>query len=231
MDKFFFDKFLNLIFPPKCGFCDDITTSQHFICEKCHHLSTQKYTDRCLLCGKISYVDVCPECRHKRVYYDKLIFCSEYSEEFKQKIHAYKFSDKKYYYHFFTELIYERVKDEEFDLIIPVPISRERYSERGYNQSELISKKLARILEKEHNSHLLLKVKNSERQSMQSFKERQISVKNVFEVADNIYDKKILLIDDIFTTGATANECSRVLKQAGAKNIKVAVICISHILK
>jgi predicted amidophosphoribosyltransferase len=68
---------------------------------------------------------------------------------------------------------------------------------------------------------------------MQSFKNRQISVKNAFEIADilSINDKKILLVDDVFTTGATVNECSRVLKEAGVKNIKVAVICISHTLK
>ena len=233
MDKFFFDKFLNLIFPSKCGFCGDITGTDQFICRKCHDLSTQKYINRCKFCGKISYDDICFECNNKNLYYDSLIFCSEYTEEFKQKIHLYKFSDKKYYYHFFSELIYERIKDEEFDLIIPVPISRERYKERGYNQSGIISRKLAKMVDKPYNSDILLKIKNNKRQSMQTFKERQNAVKDVFKVADNIsiVNKKILLVDDIFTTGATVNECSRVLKLAGAENIKVAVICISHMLK
>jgi len=233
MDKFFCDKFLNIIFPPKCGFCGEVTINKRFICEKCHDLSTQKYINRCKFCGKISYESICSECSNKRIYYEKLIFCSEYTEEFKHKIHLYKFSDKKYYYHFFTELISERVRNEEFDLIIPVPISKERYKERGYNQAELISKKLARILDKPYSSDILIKTRNNERQSMQNFKDRIKSIKNVFEVADNIKvsDKKILLIDDIFATGSTVNECCRVLKKAGVKDIKVAVICISHTLK
>ena len=233
MDKFFFEKILDLIFPPKCGFCGEITMTQHFICNKCHYLSTQKYTNRCSFCGKISYSDVCFECKKKKIYYDKLIFCSEYTEEFKQKIHLYKFSDKKYYYHFFTELIYEHIKEEDFDLIIPVPISRERYKERGYNQAGIIAKKLAAMVDKPYSADILLKTRNSERQSMQNFKDRLKSVKNVFEIADNsnVCDKSILLIDDIFATGSTANECCRVLKNSGAKNIKVAVICISHTLK
>ena len=233
MDKFFCEKLLNLIFPPKCGFCGEITGNNHFICEKCHHLSTQKYINRCEFCGKISYSGICSECKNKRIYYDKLIFCSEYTEEFRQKIHLYKFSDKKYYYHFFTELIYERVKNEDFDLILPVPISRERYKERGYNQSGIISKKLAKMLEKPYSFDILIKIKNNERQSMQNFKDRLKSTKDVFKIADNINvdKKKILLIDDIFATGSTVNECCRILRNAGVENIKVAVICISHTLK
>lgn len=233
MDKFFLDKILNLIFPPKCGFCGCITNDWSFVCEKCHDLSTQKYNDRCKFCGKIAYGDVCSECKSKRIYYDKLFFCSEYTEEFKKKIHLYKFTDKKFYYHFFTELIYERVKDEKFDLIMPVPISKERYRERGYNQSGLIAKKLAKMLDTPYNDRALVKKINNKRQSMQNFKNRLESVKNVFEIDDiiNVSGKKILLVDDIFATGSTVNECSRVLKKADVESVKVAVICISHILK
>jgi len=233
MDKFFLYKFLDLIFPPKCGYCGEITMSKQFVCKNCYNLSTNKYINRCEFCGKISIDNKCSECRNKTLYYEKLIFCNEYTKEFKQKIHLYKFKDSKHYYHFFTELIYERVKNEEFDLIIPVPISKERYRERGYNQAGLIAKKLSYLTDKPYNLGILVKIKNSKRQSMQSFKNRQISVKNVFEVADilEVKDKKILLVDDVFTTGATVNECSRVLKEAGVKNIKVAVICISHTLK
>jgi len=233
MDKFFLHNFLDLIFPPKCGYCGEITTSKRFVCENCYNLSTQKYVNRCNFCGKISYDDECFECKTKKIYYEKLIFCHEYTKEFKQKIHLYKFKDSKYYYHFFAELIYERIKNEDFDIIIPVPISRERYKERGYNQAGLIAKKLAYLTNRPCNLEILLKIKNSKRQSMQSFTNRQISVKNIFEIADilKVSNKKILLIDDVFATGATANECCRVLKEAGAKNVKVAVICVSHTLK
>ena len=186
-----------------------------------------------MFCGKISNESKCSECSNKKLYYEKLMFCHEYTRDFKQKIRLYKFKDSKFYYHFFTELIYERVKNEEFDLIIPVPISYERYKERGYNQSGLIAKKLGYLMNKPCDLDILIKTKNSKRQSMQSFRNRQISVKNVFKIADilKVSGKSILLIDDVFTTGATVNECSRVLKEAGVENIKVAVICISHTLK
>jgi len=233
MDKFFLDRFLDLIFPPKCGYCGEITTSKKFICEKCNNLLLKSYINRCKLCGKISLVEKCPECEKKILYYEKLIFCSEYNREFKKKIHLYKFSDKKYLYHFFTELLYNYVKNEEFDVIIPVPISKERYRERGYNQSGLIAKKLAKLLNKECLDNVLVKEKNSKRQSTRSFKERIENVKNVFGVKNQpeIVDKKVLLVDDIFTTGSTANECAKMLKLADSGDIKIGVICISHMLR
>ena len=84
-----------------------------------------------------------------------------------------------------------------------------------------------------YDNGVLLKIKNSEKQSMQNFRKRQESVKNIFKVADNnlVRGKDVILIDDVFTTGATANECSRRLIEAGAKSIIVAVISISHTLK
>lgn len=237
MDKFFLrnllEKVLDLIFPPKCGFCGEITSDKQFVCENCYNLSIQKYTNRCKLCGKIAYGEMCVECQNKTIYYDELIFCSEYTDEIKHKIHLYKFKDKKHYYHFFTELLYRKTKGVRTDYIVSVPISKERYKERGYNQSELIAKKLSKLLEIPYIPNLLIKTRDTKRQSMQNFKMRKESVKNVFEVADNIDvgGSALLLIDDIFTTGSTVNECSKVLKKAGSKNIKVAVISISHTLK
>jgi len=237
MDKFFLrnfvEKVLDFIFPPKCGFCGEITSDKRFVCENCYNLSIQKYTNRCKFCGKIAYSDICIECKNKTIYYDELMFCSEYTDEIKHKIHLYKFKDKKYYYHFFSELIYKNIKGVKADFIVSVPISRERYKERGYNQSELIAKKLSRFLEIPYIPNLLIKTKDTKRQSMQNFKMRKESVKNVFNIADNIDvgGSTLLLIDDIFTTGSTVNECSKVLKKSGAKNIKVAVISISHTLK
>ena len=98
MDKFFLDKILNLIFPPKCGFCGDITMNGRFVCENCRDLSTIKYIDRCKFCGKISSEDICFECRTKTIYYEKLIFCNEYTEDFKHKIHLYKYERNSKFY-------------------------------------------------------------------------------------------------------------------------------------
>ncbi|MBP3285166.1 MAG: ComF family protein [Clostridia bacterium] len=233
MDKFFLlETIMNYIFPPTCGFCEEITGSDSFICEDCKRIKKQEYINHCCMCGKVCYSEICPECRKKKIYYDKFFFCYEYNEDIKEKIHRYKFLGEKYYYHFFTEMLYERLKNETADGIVAVPISHERMQERGYNQCELIAKKLSRMLKIPYLKGALVKVVHNERQSLQTFKLRKESVKNVFQVAD-IYDisgKKILLIDDILASGSTVNECSRILKQAKVKEVKVGVIAVSHIL-
>lgn len=233
MDKFFlYEKIMNYIFPPTCGFCGKITGSDSFICTDCKRIKKQEYINHCRLCGKICYTEICSECRKKKIYYDKFFFCREYNEDIKEKIHRYKFYGEKYYYHFFTEMLFERLKNESADAIIAVPISRERMKERGYNQCELVAKKLSKMLKIPYLKDTLVKTVHNERQSLQTLKLRKESVKNVFKVADinNVLGKKILLIDDILASGSTVNECSRLLKQAKAKEVSVGVIAVSHIL-
>lgn len=234
MIRNFYDRFLDIIYPPKCGFCGEITSTSSFVCDKCKNNHSLDYSKRCRFCGKETILkDSCFECKQKRIYYDKLIFYSEYTEEIRDKIHLYKFYNKKFYYNFFEELIYDRLIGVEADIIIPVPISKERLMERGYNQSSIIAKKLSKALKIGYNGDVIKKIVNSEKQSMQKFRERQKSVKNIFEIADNniVRGKRVLLIDDVFATGATVNECSRILINAGAKSVIVGVISISHILK
>lgn len=230
----FYNAILNLIYPARCGFCNEITGTKQFICDNCRYKLKQEYTNRCVYCGKnIHLANVCKECSGKKIYYDKLVFFNEYTKEFREKIHSYKFHDKKFYYNFFEEIIYDKLCGIEADIIIPVPVSRERLKERGYNQSALIGEKLAKDMKIEYNGEILIKTRNSEKQSMQSFLKRRQSVKNIFQITDTLRlrGKKVILIDDVFATGSTANECSKELIKAGARSVIVAVISISHTLK
>lgn len=228
-----YNRLLNLIYPPKCGYCGEITCTSSFICEECKKNYNYEYISRCKYCGKKAlYNNMCIECSKKKIYYEKMIFCNEYTDEIRDKIHLYKFKGKKFYYKFFSELLYDKLIGLDFDIIVPVPLSKERLKERGYNQSLLIAKELSKKLKIEYNGQVIVKKINSEKQSMQSFQKRQKNIKNVFDIADNnIRGRKVALIDDVFATGATANECSRLLIEAGAKNVIVAVISISHTLK
>jgi len=229
MDKFFYDKIFNLFFPAKCGFCGSITGNCNYICNSCKNRQYNEDREHCILCGKKIYLteNICNECRERRVYYEKLIYYDEYKDVLKDKIISYKFNDNSYLYHFFVELLLPKLINEEFDLITAVPISKKRMKERGYNQSELIAKKLAKLMEVPY-FKLLSKNHETKRQSELSKVERMINVRNSFDFNSkiNIKDKKILLIDDVFTTGSTMNECSRVLKMWGSMSIKVAVIAI-----
>ncbi len=117
---------------------------------------------------------------------------------------------------------------KKYDIIIPVPMYKKRKQSRGYNQTELISKKLAKDLKIESSNKVLRKVIDTKKQSTLTKKERIKNVENAFNVVNSksIENKNVILLDDIFTTGSTLNECSRMLKLAGTKEIAILTIAV-----
>lgn len=120
----------------------------------------------------------------------------------------------------------EYLKKEYYDIIIPVPISRKRLKQRGYNQSYLIAKELAKMLNIELDDRILKKIKNNSAQSVLNKIEREHNVNNVYKLFNNknIIGKRILLVDDIYTTGSTVNECSKILKMAKVERVDVLTL-------
>ena len=123
-----------------------------------------------------------------------------------------------------NENFFEKI--EKYDTIVPVPISKKRKKKRGYNQSELLAKEIAYnanlVLEKES----LYKIKDIVEQSKLNKENRLKNIQGVYELVnkEKLNKKKILLIDDIYTTGSTVNECSKVLREAKPKKIGVLTL-------
>ena len=122
---------------------------------------------------------------------------------------------------------FEKLK--KYDIIIIVPISNQRKFERGYNQSELIAKEISKIIEAQIEKKVLYKIKNTVPQSTLNKKQREENAKGVYKAKNikRIYNKKILLIDDIYTTGNTVNECANTLIQKGIKRKDIGVLTIA----
>ena len=135
----------------------------------------------------------------------------------------YKFHDVKYMGACFAEILTLKIKKYNLnaDIIIEVPISRERFRERGYNQSAIIARRVSKITGIIYGKDVLIKTKNNLRQSELSIQERKENVKDVYSIKniELIKGKSVILIDDILTTGATLNECAKVLKENGAKEV------------
>ena len=113
-----------------------------------------------------------------------------------------------------------------YDIIIPVPMYKLKKKERGYNQAEIFAHELAKNLNIYFDKNILIKDINNKRQSSLSEKERFLNVKNVFKIVkmDKIKNKNVILVDDICTTSATLEECSRILKKYGARKVVGLVI-------
>ncbi len=163
-------------------------------------------------------------------YFQNHFYIFKYDGEIRNLILNYKFNEKPYLYRCFSNFFNKYQKMyfhfDFYDIIIPVPISKKRLKLRGYNQSLLISKEISHTLNIELKKDLLKKEKNNISQTKLNKNERENNVKNVYKLnaPKEVVNKKILLIDDIFTTGATANECSKILNLAGAKKIDVLTI-------
>lgn len=111
-------------------------------------------------------------------------------------------------------------------VIIPVPLCKSRRRERGYNQAELLARALSAYIDKQVLTNILVRVKKTIPQKKMTPTERAENMKDAFAVqnAELIKNKNILLVDDVFTTGATTQECSKVLKKAGAKSISILTV-------
>lgn len=211
------DKILDLIFPPVCGVCGRI--DKNSLCKKCE-IELKKQA----VFGIDNYREDCQK------LFDEHLYIFTYSGVIRDIMLNYKFNDDSYLYKTFTNFL---LKNENFveninsyDIIVPVPLSKKRKMERGYNQSLLIAKEISKSTKIKINSDCLKKVKNIVAQSTLNKEDRQKNIEGAFILKNNknIQNKKVLIIDDIFTTGSTVNECSKIIKQAGATNIGILTI-------
>ena len=205
-----------MLFPPVCGICGKL--DKNSLCNKCK-IRLQKNA----LCKIENYKDTSS-------YFDEHIYLFQYTGEIRDTILKYKFNEKSYIYRTFLEFIKNNEKIctqiKKYDIIMPIPISKKRMKKRGYNQSEIIAKNIAKMFNMEYKENVLVKRKDNNPQSELGPNERSENVKGVYKLKEpkKIYQKNILLIDDIFTTGSTANECARVLKENNSNSVGIFTI-------
>ena len=162
--------------------------------------------------------------------YNELISIFKYEGIIRYLLLNYKFKEKPYISKTFIQFI---LKDKKiidkikmYDKIIPVPVSKNRYNQRGYNQSALLSKEISKKTGIAYVDDVLQKDKDIIEQSKLNKEQRSKNIKNVYSIKNikKVENKKILLIDDIYTTGSTVEECCKTLRQGNVQNIGVMVI-------
>ena len=212
------EKILNLIYPQTCGICGKI--NQNSLCKKCEINLKKQSENQIIKDGE--------EIEYK--YFNELMYIFKYEGQIRKIILDYKFNEKAYIYLTFVNFllknkkIFENIKN--YDTIIPVPISKKRLKTRGYNQSLLIARKISEQTNLELVNNCLIKTKNIIEQSKLNKEDRRQNIQGVYKLQNMqlIKNKKILLIDDIYTTGSTVNECSKILRQGNPSKIGVLVL-------
>jgi len=225
-----FEKIVNIIFPKKCLGCGKNGT---FVCLECIKKLKTLYPQVCYFCKTESERgETCSKCK-KGKFLDGIFIGYFYDDLMRKLIHKFK-------YEFFEDVgkeIGEKFGEdlkESFYLgsnffICPVPIHKKRYNFRGFNQAEILARKISEALFVEFFDPIE-RVKNTKPQVELKREERINNVKNAFSIKKEFIGKlreKIILVDDVVTTGSTLEECARVLKENGAKKV-FAVVLAGH---
>lgn len=217
-----------LLFSSRCLLCANTVEHTRDICEDCEKNICRVDAPTCNKCAESIYRCRCQ--KYRRTAYDSTAAVFYYRKSIKDGIHTLKFRRITSGAEFFGREMYELYKtcyaDKNIDLIIPVPLYKTKLKERGFNQSLLIAKPISK-LSGIPISKSLCKIKDTEIQHFLNREEREKNLRGAFRADETVKGKKILLIDDVITTGSTFNECAKELKRAGAEKVYALAACVS----
>ncbi len=232
---------LNMIYPPRCPVCDGILYEKDRIgrpavCRKCVPLLKRISYPSCMKCGKQledEKQELCHDCAGRAHDYVRGVAAFSYTDAMKNSMYAFKYNNRREYADFYADSICDfygnTIRGWKADVIMPVPLHKSRLRTRGYNQAALLGRCLARKLDIPYDEKTLFRTRKTTPLKELSDKERVTGLKSAFQVSGNSVEyKKIILADDIYTTGATIDECARTLLSAGASEIYFAVVCIGR---
>lgn len=228
----------DLLFPKHitCNVCskDIFEEGSNGICSECQKTLPKIVGQVCFKCGiPIHSIDrYCDFCKKSKPY-EMARSCYEYKGKIVTLIHNLKFNNAQYLAEDFSKDLCKLYKTEKYscDIVIPVPMTQARLKSRGYNQAGLLANGLSKLINLPYDENNLLKIKDTKSQVGLDFSERKNNLIDAFKTKDKKFfkGKKVLLVDDIFTTGATIECCARALKKGGAS--QVFAITVAHTMK
>jgi len=233
----FIEELIDIIYPPRCIVCGEIAVKRHgdkAFCDDCRKaIPWIDEIDRCPYCSAPSANgNVCGLCATKKKDYIKAISVFEYNDV-KTTVENYKFDGHKYLADSIGRVMYDYAKEfypelfEKCDMIVPLPIHSSRRKERGFDQSALIAKVISEKSGLKYDE-CLVRIKATSPQSLiKGYTKRAENVKGVFKAIKALPCNTVLLIDDVITTGSSANECTKALMEAGAEGVYVLTFAAS----
>lgn len=228
-----FEKAMEFLFPLKhtCNNCGKEIFTNEYFCKECEE--SIKYNDKiiCNHCGRRTFnsEEYCFSCSGRETYFEKARSVYIYVSPISGLIGRLKYNNKKYLAKIFAKEMYLLYLQNFFncDIVTFTPMTEERKSERGYNQAEVLAEEFCKFIELPICRDVLVKTKETPRQvTVSSAKERRENLKGSFKLQNKnlIKDKKVLLIDDVMTTGATVEILCSLLKKGGAKSVFVLTV-------
>lgn len=233
---------IKILYPGSCPVCSEVQEQMLTddgvarICPNCEKKLKRVTPPFCLRCGKPLEADrvrreYCADCARQTHAYVQGRAVFVYQGAIIGSMHRLKYANRRDYAAIFAREAYETygswIRRIDPEALIPIPLHKKRRRERGYNQAELIARELSDLTGIPVEKKLLLRNANTRPQKALSAKERKNNLKNAFQMSKKIVKlEKVLLIDDIYTTGSTVDAAARALMSAGVKKVYVLCICI-----
>ncbi|MCC8045014.1 MAG: ComF family protein [Clostridiales bacterium] len=224
------------LYPPRCPFCDQIrpvkTAGLEYVCEDCRKRLPWIREPACMVCGKpldSSRAEVCKDCARTRHLFECGRAAFTYSGKIRHSVYWMKFQNRRDYLDFFAAAMslsaepYLAVWQPE--VLVPIPMHARKRAARGYNQAELLAEKISRRTGIPCNKHLLRCVCYTGNQKELDRSGRLRNLRGSFECSSAFPPQRILLVDDVYTTGSTMDEAARALKAAGVRQVFFVVLC------
>lgn len=220
-----------IFFNPHCFLCVTNQTQKHGLCRDCLNDLTWAPASSCPQCGLISDGNLCGSCINSPPDFDATHAVFLYAYPIDALIQRYKYGETLSLSHTFGQLMNEKIHSANnintIDLIIPMPMHPTRLKERGFNQALEIAKVLDQLLKNnisklDYNS--VIRQTLTPPQASLPLKDRVKNIKGAFKIDNHLTGKRIAIVDDVMTTGASLNELAKTLKQAGATHVECWVI-------
>ena len=232
-----FPRLLNLIYPRRCPICDEVVgTYGKLICDDCKKRLRPVREPLCKKCGKSlskEEAEYCPDCSKKTHLYTRGRAALEYDTFMRKSIGRFKYQNRREYADFYVQELLctckSAILDWNPDAIIPIPLHRSRRRKRGFNQAELVARGIGKKLGISVYTDFLVRTKRTKPQKELTDRERRSNLKNAFQVRKNdVRLKRVILVDDIYTTGSTIDAAAGILLENGVENVYFLSICIGR---
>jgi ComF family protein len=228
-----FQAAVSLLYPATCTICGNNLRAGEYLCNGCEAKIVRIAAPFCETCsepfeGSITSAFTCANCAHRTIYFDTAVAAYRGRGIVREVIHEFKYGRQIHLRHLVARWLRaalddERLHDVSFDFIVPVPLHPARQRERGFNQANLLAELLS-AQSSIPSKPVLERIRYTTTQTALDRSERMENLHNAFRLRKNadVRGLRVLLIDDVLTTGSTLSECARVLKRAGAMSVHAA---------
>lgn len=226
---------LDCLFPPKCMGCAEPLwgQGQGVLCASCHEELPWIGPDACRRCGEAPgrhavLGESCERCRRESIEFTRATAVFRFVNAVPELVHNLKYGNARHLAKPMGLLMAERLQEaafpSRFDCVVPVPLHRKRLKQRGYNQSDLLARPIAKALDLPLLPDLLRRAAYTEPQVNLTTEERRRRPHGSFACDRRCDGYNVLLVDDVLTTGSTVSACARVLREQGARRIYVVAL-------